>query len=140
MTRLLATTALAHLDHQLLVEVAPQAIRRRGDTLFGCLGTQGRDFIGVRRFAHIGVAIGEQDDTGEGSLLHALQNLRRPGLPSAVKIGRPTRTDVGQCGIECLPVADRLGWGKRFDAIVEDDQGCYIRGLQSIDDVFGATD
>ena len=125
-----AAAALGHLDHQLLVEVPAEAIGRRRHATLGRLGAQRGDAGGVGDIADIGVAVGKQDDAGEGGCAHIGQQLIGAGLPAAVQVGRAAGMHLRQRVVERPAVAHRLRRGKGADAVIEDHQRSRVGRLQ----------
>ena len=134
-----AITPLGHLDHEVFVEVLSEAIGRGGNAPFSGLRAECGDAFGFRDLANIGVPVREQDHPRKCRLTGPRQQGLAAGLPTAVKIGRSTTTDMGKCHQERLTVADRPCRNQRLDAIVEDHQRGDIGRFQALGDVFRAT-
>ena len=75
--------------------------------LGGGLGAEGGDRGGVGGLADIGVAVGQQDDAGEGGFVGLGQQRFGAGLPATVQVGGAAGVDLGQRGVEGTAVADR---------------------------------
>jgi hypothetical protein len=132
-----ALAGLGHGHHQVLVEVAAEAVGGGGDAPVGELAAQLGD---ARRHGEslVGVAVGQQDHPGQPGLPHELQQVPAAGLPAAVQVGHAALVDGFQGAAQNLAVGHRLDRDEDADMVVELDQGGPVVGLEPVDDVGGA--